>query len=121
MVRGVRGAITVKTDEAGEIHLAVQELLEAMVAANDILPEDIGAVIFSATPDLRAAFPAAAARAMGWSDVPLFGAQEIENPDGVKRCIRILILWNTDIQQQAVRHTYLGDAAVLRQDLARGG
>lgn len=121
MLRGIRGAITVPADEAAQIHSAVRKLLETMVAENKIRLEDVGAVIFSSTPDLRAAFPAAAARAIGWSEVPLFGTQEIENPDGVRRCIRILILWNTEVPQHAVRHAYLEDAAALRQDLSGGG
>jgi chorismate mutase len=90
-----------------------------MAAENGIAEVDIGAVIFSSTPDLDAAFPAAAARAIGWSDVPLFGTQEIANPNGVARCIRVLILWNTARGQKEIRHIYLHGAAVLRPDLAK--
>lgn len=119
MLRGVRGATTVRADEREHILDRTSELLSTLIKENEIELQDIGAVIFSSTPDLNAAFPAAAARNMGWSEVPLFGTQEIDNPDGVPRCLRVLILWNTDKGQQEIRHIYLHDAAVLRQDIVR--
>jgi len=119
MLRGVRGATTVEANDREEISRRTAELLGKMAAENGIAEVDIGAVIFSSTPDLDAAFPAAAARAIGWSDVPLFGTQEIANPSGVARCIRVLILWNTARGQKEIRHIYLHGAAVLRPDLAK--
>lgn len=119
MMRGVRGATTAQTNDRDDIFRRTGELLQALVAANGIATDDIGAAIFSATPDLDAAFPAAAARTMGWSDVPLFGAQEIASPAGVPRCIRVLILWNTDKPQGEIKHIYLHEAAALRQDIAK--
>ncbi len=119
MLRGVRGATTVEANDKEQISRRTAELIGTMAAENGIAEGDIGAVIFSSTPDLDAAFPAAAARAMGWSEVPLFGTQEIANPDGVARCIRVLILWNTDKGQNEIRHIYLHGATVLRQDLAK--
>lgn len=119
MLRGVRGATTVEANDKDQISRRTAELIGTMAAENGIAEGDIGAVIFSSTPDLDAAFPAAAARAMGWSEVPLFGTQEIANPDGVARCIRVLILWNTDKGQKEIRHIYLHGATVLRQDLAK--
>jgi len=119
MLRGVRGATTVEANDREEIIRRTAELLGKMAAENGIAADDIGAVIFSSTPDLDAAFPAAAARAIGWSDVPLFGTQEIANPNGVPRCIRVLILWNTARGQKEIRHIYLHGAAVLRPDLAK--
>ncbi len=119
MLRGVRGATTVEANDREEIIRRTAELLGKMAAENGIAADDIGAVIFSSTPDLDAAFPAAAARAIGWSDVPLFGTQEIANPNGVARCIRVLILWNTARGQKEIRHIYLHGAAVLRPDLAK--
>jgi chorismate mutase len=117
LLRGVRGATTVEENQQQQIMERVSELLAAMAAENGINTEDIAAIIFSSTPDLNAAFPATAARAMGWSEVPLFGTQEIENPTGVPRCIRVLLLWNTDKSQKDIKHVYLHDAAVLRQDI----
>ncbi len=121
MLRGVRGATTVEANDRDGILRRTGELIAALAAENGIACEDIGAVIFSSTPDLDAAFPAAAARAMGWTDVPLFGTQEIDSPAGPDRCIRVLILWNTDKGQRDIRHIYLHGAAVLRQDLAKNG
>lgn len=121
MLRGVRGATTAASNRREDILTAVKELLEVMMHDNPISTEDIGAVIFSSTPDLDAAFPAAAARSLGWTDVPLFGTQEIECPTGVALCIRILILWNTEKAQKEIRHVYLNGAAVLRPDIARQG
>lgn len=117
MLRGVRGATTVEANQPAMILAGVEELLGKLVAANHIQTQDIGAVIFSSTPDLNAAFPAAGARALGWNEVPLFGTQEIEKPDGPPYCIRVLILWNTEQSQQAIQHVYLHGAAILRQDL----
>lgn len=104
-------------NEREEIFANVAELLALIVEENKIDIEDIGAVIFSSTPDINAAFPAAGARAMGWSEVPLFGTLEIDNPNGVARCIRVLILWNTEVPQKEIKHLYIKGAAVLRQDL----
>jgi monofunctional chorismate mutase, gram positive type, clade 1 len=118
VLRGVRGATTVEANDRDAIFERTTELIKAMIERNGIVSEDIGAVIFSSTPDLDAAFPAAAARALGWSEVPLFGTQEIANPQGVSRCIRVLVLWNTDKGQKEITHLYLHGAAVLRQDLA---
>lgn len=119
MLRGVRGATTVTQNNKQEIFEKTAELLQMLVNENKIATEDIGAVIFSSTTDLNSAFPAAAARKLGWSEVPLFGTQEIDNPDGVALCVRVLILWNTDVAQKNIKHVYLGQAAVLRPDIAK--
>ncbi|HWR40282.1 MAG TPA: chorismate mutase [Patescibacteria group bacterium] len=117
MLRGVRGATTVEANEAGQVIERVGELLLAMAKDNQMDTEDIGAVIFSSTPDLNSAFPAVGARKMGWNEVPLFGTQEIEQPMGLPLCIRILILWNTEKKQRDIHHVYLHGAVVLRQDV----
>lgn len=116
-VRGVRGATTVDNDTAAEIMQATRELLAAMVQANDIHSEDVAWALFTATPDVRAAFPARAAREMGWMQVPLMDAVEMDVPGALPRCIRILLEWNTDLPQAAIRHIYLRDAVALRPDL----
>ena len=121
MLRGVRGSTTVERDDAAEIAEAVRELLVFMQQENAFRTEDIGAVIFSSTPDLTAAFPAAGARQMGdeWTAVPLFGTMEIEHTGAPIRCIRVLLLWNTEKSQGEIRPVYLRGAAVLRPDLVR--
>lgn len=103
-----------------EIWQEVAKLLSKIVQENQIKKEDIGAVIFSSTPDLNAGFPAAGARTLGWNDVPLFGTQEIDNPDGLPKCIRVLLLWDTERSQTEIQHVYLKEAVVLRQDIAAG-
>lgn len=117
--RGVRGATTVGANEREAILTAARELLETMAEANGIQPEDLAAVLFTCTPDLTAAFPAEAARSLGWTHVPLLDAQEVPVPGSLPRCIRILMLWNTERPQQEVRHVYLRDARSLRPDLAQ--
>ena len=117
MLRGIRGATTVVNNDRQEILASVGELLSALVRENGIDVQDVGAVIFSSTPDINAAFPAAGARAIGWSEVPLFGTQEIDCPTGVLHCIRVLILCNTELDQRSVKHLYLRNAWVLRPDI----
>ncbi len=118
MVRGLRGATTVPVNEKEEVLKATRELLVALSKANAIKPADIAAVIFSSTPDVNAAFPAAAARELGWNDVPLFGTQEIDCPTGIPLCIRVLLLLNTDKAQHELQPVYLEGAVQLRPDIA---
>ncbi len=115
--RGIRGAICVDINDAGAIVAATRELLERIVAANSVAAEDIAAVIFTATPDLDAAYPARAARDMGWTAVPLMCMQEMAVVGSLPRCIRVLVLWNTDRPADQIRHVYLGKARTLRPDL----
>ncbi|HHX77065.1 MAG TPA: chorismate mutase [Firmicutes bacterium] len=117
-VRGVRGAITVASNTAAEILAGTRQLIEKMVAANDVEAEDIASIFFSVTPDLNAAFPAAAARSLGWKYVPLLDLNEANISGDLSRCIRILMHINTRKTQAEIRHIYLGGAAVLRPDLA---
>lgn len=118
VVRGIRGAITVESDQPEVVLAATRRLLEEIGKANPAFqPADAASVLFTVTPDLTSAFPAAAARQLGWTDVPLMCAQEIPVPGAPPRCIRVLIHWNCDLPQSAVRHVYLGEAARLRPDL----
>jgi len=115
--RGVRGATTVAANDAESILSATQELLEEMVSANSIRVEEIAAVLFTSTDDLNAAFPAEAARRLGWHQVPLLDSREIPVPGSLPRCIRVLLLWNTDVGQSAIVHVYQRQARELRADL----
>ena len=115
--RGIRGATTVETDSADAIVAATRELLVRMVEANTVAVADIASAFFTVTLDLTAAFPARAARDLGWRHVPLLDAQEVPVPDSLPRCVRVLILWNTERSQEEIRHVYLRDAASLRPDL----
>jgi chorismate mutase len=118
--RGIRGATTVETNTAAAILAATRELLCQMAAANGLAAEDIASVLFTATHDLTAAFPAQAARELGWQHVPLLDAQEIPVPGSLPRCVRVLLHWNTERSQSEVRHVYLRGAALLRPDLEMG-
>jgi chorismate mutase len=115
--RGIRGATTVESNSASEILAATRELLDSILQANDVAPEDIASVVFTATRDLTAAFPAQAARDLGWQQVPLLDAQEIPVPGSLARCVRVLVHWNTDRSQEQIRHVYLRGATLLRPDL----
>ncbi len=114
MVRGVRGATTADENTREAVLVATQELLRSVIDANGIAPEDAAAVLFSTSPDLVAEFPAVAARQMGWDTVPLMCGHEMSAPHGQTRCIRILVLWNTDKLQDEIRHVYLKEAVDLR-------
>jgi len=113
---GIRGATTASANNREAILDATRELLEAIVRANDLDVDDIASVYFTVTPDLDAAFPAAAARALGWLDTALLDAQAPAVPGDRPCCIRVLIHWNTEGAQKNVRHVYLRDARSLRSD-----
>jgi chorismate mutase len=118
-IRGIRGATTVNADEAELILQATRELLDAILEANPgIKPEDIGSALFTVTDDLASAFPAQAARQMGWGLVPMMCAREIPVPGSLPKVIRVLIHWNTEMPQNEITHVYKRDAVKLRPDLA---
>ncbi len=116
--RGIRGAICVTENNSRAILRASRKLLEAIVAANGLQAQDVASIIFTATPDLDAAYPARAAREMGWTDTPLLCMQEMAVADSLACCIRVLVLWNTDCAPTDIHHVYLGQASSLRPDLA---
>ena len=120
MLRGVRGATTVDANEEERILDATKDLVQEMISANGIQSEDVAAAYFTVTEDLDAAFPAKAARDLGWVDVPLLNGREIPVPGSLPRCIRALLLWNTDRTQRDIVHVYQRGARALRPDLARG-
>jgi chorismate mutase len=117
-IRGVRGATTVQVDQPALVIAATQEMLEAMMQANPgFRSEDVASALFTVTDDIVSIHPAAAARQMGWNLVPMMCAQEIPVPGSLPRCIRVLIHWNTDIEQRSIKHIYLHEAIKLRPDL----
>lgn len=117
-VRGVRGATTVRENSRPEIMDATEELLNEMIAANDIASEDIAAVYFTLTSDLNAEFPAVAARErLNWNLVPLINSIEIDRPGSMRKCVRVMLFLNTDKSQDEIRHIYLREAVVLRADI----
>lgn len=116
-VRAVRGAIQVDADGREEILDATTELLQEVLVRNALTAEDLISVVFTATTDLRAEFPAYAARQMGITDVPLLCAQEIEVPGAMPRVLRLLAHVETLRSRHDMRHVYLRGAAALRTDL----
>ena len=118
-IRGFRGATLLAADDSAEMADAVGELLREMMLRNDVESDAIVSIVFTATPDLHSAFPAAAARSLGLTDVPLLCAQEIDVTGAVPRAVRILMHAETERARGDVEHVYLRGADVLRQDLAR--
>ena len=118
-LRGIRGAITVGEDNAAQVLAATQELLEEIIRQNEIDPQDIASIIFTATRDLKSTFPAEAARAIGLHLVPLLCSQEIGVEGAMASCIRVLMHVNTSLPQGEIKHVFLRDAARLREDLTR--
>ena len=116
-VRALRGATTADRDERHAVIGATAELLRALIDQNNVHKDDLISMIFTATPDLSAAFPAAAARELGLDEVPLLCSVEIGVPDAIPRCIRVLIHLNTTHAAAELRHVYLGGATELRSDL----
>ncbi|HHW49719.1 MAG TPA: chorismate mutase [Clostridiaceae bacterium] len=118
-VRAIRGATTVESNSHDEIINETKELLLKIVEENNIVQEDIISIIFSVTRDLDAAFPAVAARQLGWTSIALMCTNEIDVPGSIKKCIRVLMHINTEKRNSDIRHIYLKGAKVLRPDLAK--
>jgi chorismate mutase len=117
-VRAIRGAITVAEDVSSAVVDATLELLEQMIERNELAADDLVSIVLTATPDITSEFPAAAARKLGVSEVPLLCAQEMAVEGAMPRCIRILMHSYTSRHAGEVRHVYLGEARSLRPDLA---
>jgi chorismate mutase len=115
-VRAIRGAIQVDADERDLILEATAELVGAVLARNDLLIDEVISVLFTTTPDLTAEFPAVAARKLGFDDVPLLCAAEIDVPGAMPRVIRLLAYADIDRPRHLIRHAYLRGAVRLRQD-----
>jgi chorismate mutase len=116
-VRAVRGATQVDADERDLIHQGVSELVAEVMARNEIEPEDMISIVFTATPDLVADFPAYAARLRGLTDVPLLCTTEIAVPGAMPRVLRLMAHIDTERSRSEIRHVYLRGAAALRTDL----
>jgi chorismate mutase len=116
--RGLRGATTCADNTRDSILEATREMLQIMIKANDLHPDDIASAIFSTTPDLDAEFPAVAARELGWLDTALLCGHEMAVPGSLQRCIRVLVHWNTSRSASEVVHVYLHGAKNLRPERA---
>jgi chorismate mutase len=116
-VRAARGAIRIEQDTAEHVLSGTGRLLSTMLEGNEVDPDEIVSVFFTATEDLRSAFPAEAARRLGLGRVPLMCAQEIPVAGSMPRVVRILMHFHTDHAQADVVHPYLDGAESLRDDL----
>ena len=112
--RGLRGATKSEDNTAEDIYAATREMLERLIEANDIEERDVAMAYFTVTPDLNAAFPAAAARQLGWNSTALMCATEIAVPNSLPSCIRVLILINTEKEPDELHNIYLKGTEVLR-------
>jgi chorismate mutase len=116
--RGIRGATTAAANTAEDILEATHEMMRAVIALNDLRPEDVVSAIFTTTVDLTATFPALAAREIGWLEVPLMCAHEMNVPGALQKCVRVMLHVNTTKSAAEIKHVYLKDSRQLRPEWA---
>jgi chorismate mutase len=118
-VRAIRGAVQVEANERSAILDGTTELVGEVMARNDLTTDDVISVLFTATPDLTAEFPALAARKLGFHEVPLICANEIPVPGAMPRVVRLMAHVETSRSRSDIQHVYLRGAAALRLDIAQ--
>ncbi|MBP2256378.1 chorismate mutase [Virgibacillus campisalis] len=117
-MRGIRGATTVTENNETQILINTKTLVEEMVSKNNVIVETISHVFISVTEDLNATFPAKSLRQIpGWTYVPVMCMKEIDVPNSLSRCIRVMMVVNTKIEQDSIQHVFHNDATQLRPDL----
>ena len=114
-IRGIRGATTARQNAKEDIIEATKELLLEVVKRNQLNVDDIASIIFTTTLDLNAEFPAAAARELGWRETALLCTHEINVPESLSHCIRVLLHINSEKKQSEIQHVYLHGAVNLRR------
>jgi len=119
MIRAIRGATTLEADDRAHVHKRTTELVRAMLLQNNITPDELISILFTATPDITSEFPAAAVRGLGLGDVPLMCAVEMNVEGSLNRVVRVMAHAYLDVPRAEVRHVYLHDAVSLRKDLAQ--
>ncbi|GAA4184301.1 chorismate mutase [Streptosporangium oxazolinicum] len=119
MIRAIRGATQVGANSRDEILSGVTELVTEVMGRNRLTTDDVISVIFTATPDLTAEFPALAARKLGFHDVPLICASEIDVPGALPRVVRLMAHVDVERSRQDIQHVYLRGAVALRVDIAQ--
>jgi chorismate mutase len=118
-VRAIRGATQVAANTAEAISAGTQELISEIIKSNGLETADIISILFTASPDLNASFPAAAVRSLGLTDTPLICAVEIDVPGALERTIRVMAHVNTALPKEEIAHIYLHGAKSLRSDIAQ--
>ncbi|GGT29586.1 chorismate mutase [Nonomuraea spiralis] len=119
MVRAIRGAIQLDAGDRDSIIQGTTELVQAIMDRNSLTTDDVISVLFTATPDLTAEFPALAARKLGFHEVPLICCTEIDVPGALPRVVRLMAHVETDRPRAEMQHVYLRGAVALRQDIAQ--
>ena len=118
-LRAIRGAIQIDADDRRQILDGTAELVTSVLDRNGLSTDEVISVIFSATPDLRAEFPALAARSLGFADVPLLCCTEIDVPGALPRVVRLMMHVETAKTRSQIQHVYLRGATALRLDIAQ--
>ena len=118
-VRAIRGAVQVDANDRAAVLDGTTDLVTEVMTRNSLVTDDVISVLFTATPDLNAEFPALAARKIGFQDVPLLCAAEIAVPGAMPLVVRLLMHVETDKPRSAIQHVYLRGAAALRMDIAQ--
>jgi chorismate mutase len=118
-VRAIRGAVQVPDNLSTAILEGTSELVTEVMTRNQLTPDDVISVVFTATTDLNAEFPALAARKLGFQDVPLLCCNEIDVPGAMPRVIRLMMHVETSLPRSSIQHVYLRGAAALRLDIAQ--
>lgn len=118
MTRGIRGATTVVANQETEIIAVTKTLLKEMIEKNDVKAEDVSHVFISATKDIDACFPAKAMRELpGWTHVPVMCMREMDVNNALKKCIRVMMVIQTEKKQREMVHVFHNEAITLRPDL----
>ena len=118
-VRAVRGATQLDVDDREQMLERVSEMVLDVMSSNGLEVDDFISVIFTATSDLVSEFPAYAARRLGFGEIPLICARELEIDGSMPRCVRMMAHVETDLPRADITHVYLHGAAALRSDLTR--
>jgi chorismate mutase len=118
-VRAIRGAIQVEANTAEAIASGTKELLSEILRANGLSVDQVISVLLTATPDLNAAFPAAAAREVGFESTPLLCAVEIDVPGALNKVVRAMVTVEGELKASEISHIYLAGAKALRRDIAQ--
>ncbi|OZV12812.1 chorismate mutase [Tissierella sp. P1] len=114
----IRGAITVPENSVSSILEGTRELLIEIEKENNIDRDKVISIIFSCTNDLDKVYPAKAARGLGYINAGLMCFNEMYVKGSLDKCIRLMVLYNSIINQKEVKHIYLRDAKILRPDLS---
>ncbi|GEK35171.1 chorismate mutase [Kurthia sibirica] len=120
MIRGMRGATTITSNDGELVATATTQLLAEIIARNNITADRVSSVIITTTPDITSAFPAKSVRTYeGWNYVPVMCMHEMNVTNALPLCIRLLVNVETSVKQQEIVHVYLHEAMKLRPDLIK--